>query len=247
MPNKMTARTVIMQAEEDAKKRLANGSSILQSPPPAISDSKEEATVYVYDAIGSWFGIDPASWVPAFNAIKAKNIHLRINSPGGSVFDAEAIYNAIREHPSFVTAHIDGLCASAATTIALASDEIEMSEGSMFMIHNSWSCAIGNSRDFLKEAQLLDKVDETIVSRYVQKTGQRKDNIQNMMIAETWLTAAEALEYGFVDRIFTAAEPEEADDAENAMATVAPGVNVANGDADKARRERALLLAEIGM
>ena len=159
MPKKQqTAKALILQAEEDAKQRLASGVPILQSLPPVVNAAKDEATVYIYDAIGSWFGIDPKDFVPAFNAISAKTIHLRINSPGGSVFDAEAMRTAIVDHPAHVIAHIDGLAASAATTIALAADEVEMSSGSMFMIHNAWSCAIGNARDMRAEAHLLDKV-----------------------------------------------------------------------------------------
>ena len=98
-------------------------------------------------------------------------------------------------------------------------------------------------------ADLLEKINGNIRAEYGRKTGKGEEQLAEWMDAETWFTAAEALEHGFVDRIFSAAAPDEDDDddANNATATVATGVNVASGEADKARRERALLLAEIGM
>ena len=89
----------------------------------------EEASIYIYDAIGSWFGIDAQEFVRSLNSITANTIHLRINSPGGDVFDARAMITAVRQHKSKIVAHIDGLAASAATGLALAADEVEISEG----------------------------------------------------------------------------------------------------------------------
>jgi ATP-dependent Clp protease, protease subunit len=139
------------------------------------------------------------------------------------------------------------MAASAATSIAIAADEVEMSSGAMFMIHNAWGLAMGGAKEMRDYADLLEKINANILTEYDRKTGKGEEQIKDWMDAETWFTASEALTNGFVDRIFSAVEPEEDDDANNAMAIVAPGVNVVAGDADKARRERALLLAEIGM
>lgn len=251
MPNsfeRISPSELMARSEREAVARVKAGKPAQISPATVMDAAKDEATVYVYDAIGGWWGIDPKEWVPAFAAIKAKTIHLRINSPGGSTVDAEAMRTAIRQHPANVIAHIDGWAASAATGISIAANEVQISDGGLFMIHNSWGCVCGRADELRDFATVLDKVDAAIVAAYVKKTGQSEEQIRDWMDKDTWFTAAEALEHGFVDRIFSAAAPEEdGDDANNAAATVAPGVNVASGEADKARRERALLLAEIGI
>lgn len=159
------------------------------------------ATVYLYDAIGSWWGIDAQQFVKDLNAIDAPVIQLRINSPGGDVFDARAIATAIRQHKAKVTAHIDGLAASAATYIALAAAEVEIAKGGFFMIHNAWTLAMGNAAELRDTAGLLDKVDASIVADYRTKTGKDEQAIKDWMAAETWFTAEEAVQHGFVDRL----------------------------------------------
>jgi len=223
MPNSfkpMSARELLMQSEREAEARKMEGKAVLVSPAPVFDAAKDEATVYVYDAIGGWWGIDPKTWVPDFAAIKASTIHLRINSPGGSVFDAEAMRTAIRQHPANVIAHIDGMAASAATGLAIAANEVEISDGAMFMIHHPWGWAAGNADELREYADLLDKVDISIVTAYAKKTGKDVAAIVGWMDAETWFTAAEALEHGFVDRIFEA-EQTDGDEGEKAIAAMA--------------------------
>lgn len=234
---------LMAQSEREAKARLQAGKPVLLSPPPIFDAAKDEATVYVYGVIGDWWGIDPKSWVPEFASIKAKTIHLRINSPGGSTVDAEAMRTAIRQHPANVIAHIDGYAASAATCVAIAANEVEISDGGFFMIHNAWGCACGRA-DILRDfASVLDKVDSAIVAAYAKKTGQDEATIRDWMDKETWFTAAEALAHGFVDKIFEAEESDDAgEDAEPADVAA-----MAQFAAEKGRRERALMLAEIGL
>lgn len=160
----------------------------------------DEATVYLYDEI-SWFGVDAGQFVKDLNDIKAKTIHLRFNSPGGSVFDGTAIFNAIKQHKSKTVSHIDGLAASIASVIALASDEVRMAENAFLMIHDPWSIVIGNADTMREEAEFLDKVGKTIAKTYMDKSGKDEKEIKAMMNAETWLTAEEAKEAGFVDII----------------------------------------------
>lgn len=170
----------------------------------------EEATVYVYDAIGGWWGgVDAQAFVKELAGIKAGTIHLRINSPGGDVFDARAMQVALKQHKAKVIAHIDGLAASAATFLAMGADEIEMAEGGFWMIHNAWGFTIGNVNDHLEAAAMLEKVDGSIRADYARKTGKDDDEIRMLMDAETWMTAAEAREAGFVDRVYEIEAPED--------------------------------------
>jgi ATP-dependent Clp protease, protease subunit len=163
--------------------------------------SPEESTVYLYDAIDSFWGVNAQDFVKEFSAITAPVINLRINSPGGDVFDARAMATSIKNHPSKVIAHIDGLAASAATYVALSADEVRMADGGFFMIHNAWTLAFGNSADFIEMASLLDKIDGTIINDYAKKTGKDDATIKDWMAAETWFTAQEALDNGFIDSI----------------------------------------------
>lgn len=161
-----------------------------------------EATIYLYDAIGDWYGVSAKDFCKELSSLDAETIHLRINSPGGDVFEARTIATALKQCGKTVIAHIDGVCASAATYVALAASTVEMAQGSFFMIHQAWAGAIGNARELRALASTLEKVDAAIVDDYVAKTGLDKDNIQNMMIAETWLTAQEALDFKFIDSIY---------------------------------------------
>lgn len=170
-----------------------------------VKAEADEATVYLYDAIGGWFGLPAGDFVKELNAITAPKIHLRINSPGGDVFESRAIATAVREHKSNIIAHVDGVAASAATLVAIAAREVEMSEGAFFMIHQAWAIAMGNSEDMLQMAGLLEKADGSIAADYMRKTKKPKQQIVDWMAAETWFTAQEAKDAGFVDRVAEAA------------------------------------------
>ena len=134
-------------------------------------------------------------------ALDADEIHLRIDSPGGDVFAARAMQTALSEHKARVIAHIDGLAASAATFLVMGADEIRMTSGALFMIHKGWTFTAGNADDMRKEAALLDKVDDAIAADYANRTGKDKAALIELMAAETWFSASEALENGFIDSI----------------------------------------------
>jgi ATP-dependent protease ClpP protease subunit len=170
---------------------------------PKSAASKDEATLYLYDIIGEdWYGgISAAQFVRELNALTVPTIHLRINSPGGDVFEARAIATAIRSHQSRIIAHVDGLAASAATYIATSAAEVEMSKGAFFMIHNAWTITYGNKEDHAKVIAVLEKLDESIAADYEKKTSKTRTEITAWMDAETWFTADEALAAGFVDRV----------------------------------------------
>jgi len=165
-----------------------------------IQAKDETATIYIYDEISSW-GITASQFVKDLNVVKAKSISLRLNSPGGNVFDGMAIYNALKNHPAKITTEVDGLAASIASIIAMAGEEINIAENAFFMIHNAWALAIGSSGEMSKMAETLDKIDTQMEKVYAKRTGQDQARIRQMMADETWMNAEEAKEFGFADRI----------------------------------------------
>jgi ATP-dependent Clp protease protease subunit len=167
-----------------------------------VESNNDSATIFIYDIIvdDDFFGgVTAIDVVKQLMALKQDVIHLRVNSPGGDVFAARSIAQAIKEHPSKIVAHVDGIAASAATFPVIAADESFISEGGMFMIHNSWTIAAGNANDFLDIADLLDKTDRSILSSYAAKTGLSEEIIKAMMDKETYFLGKEAVEMGFID------------------------------------------------
>lgn len=158
----------------------------------------EPVEVFIYDEIGRW-GIDAQSFIQALRAHKGKAINLRINSPGGGVFDGAAIYNALRSHGGRIESHVEGLAASMASVIALAGDTVEMAKNAFFMIHNPWVIAIGDSAILRKRAELLDKIRDTMLGTYSAKSGRDFETIRHWMDEETWFGADAAKEAGFCD------------------------------------------------
>lgn len=174
-----------------------------------VENAGKEATIYIYDVIGGWFGgVDAQAFAQEIAALNVDVIHVRINSPGGDVFDGRAIATALQASKAKVVAWVDGLAASSASWIALAANEVVIAQGAFFMIHNSWTMNMGDKQTMLDTAKLLDKIDASFVADYAKRTGQPESQIVDWMNAETWFSAEEAVKYGFADRI-----------AENSQAT----------------------------
>jgi ATP-dependent protease ClpP protease subunit len=170
--------------------------------PVNLVQNAAEATIYVYDVIDADWGVGAKDVLAAINEAKdAKVLNIRINSPGGDVFEGRAIMEAIKRFDGKTVAHIDSLAASAATSIALSADEVVMSDGALFMIHNASGMVWGDKNAMRDTANLLEKVEASIVGDYTSKTGKDTQVIVDMMNEETWMTAQEALDHGFVDRI----------------------------------------------
>ena len=161
--------------------------------------------ISIYDEIGYW-GITAKSFSKDLKALgnNLKQINLHIHSPGGDVFDGIAIYNLLKNHPANVTVYIDGLAASMASVIAMAGNEIIMPENAMMMIHKPWGIQGGDAEDMRKYADLLDKVENTLIPAYANKTGKTPEELAEMLLAETWLNGKECVEQGFADKL---AEP----------------------------------------
>lgn len=129
-----------------------------------------------------------------------KTINMSINSPGGSVFDGIAIYNMLKKNPATVNVTVEGLAASIASVIAMAGDTLTMDTGSMLMIHNPFTMAVGNASELREMADTLDQIRESSVEIYHEKTGIDKEAIKSVMDNETWLTADEAITAGWADQ-----------------------------------------------
>ena len=159
----------------------------------------------IYDEIAFddfWGGVSSKSFIAELDGLKAyPQIKVRINSPGGSIFEGLAIYNALVSHPAEIIVQVEGLAASIASIIALAGDKVMMGENSFFMIHNPWSLAIGDSADFRKQADTLDQLKTTLVKTYSAKSAYTEDEISKMMDEETWLDGSQALAAGFADEL----------------------------------------------
>lgn len=158
------------------------------------------AEIMIYDEIGLW-GVSAKDFVDEINSLEVRRIDLRLNTPGGSVFDGNAIYNALVRHPAEITVHIDGLAASMGSVIALAGNSVRMAENAMFMIHNPWTLALGDAKSLRDTANVLDKLRDGIAQTYHSKIGGEMADILAAMDAETWYTADEALAAGFVDEV----------------------------------------------
>ena len=162
------------------------------------------AEVLIYDEIGA-YGVTAKGFLAELGAMADDAaIDLRLNSPGGSVFDAVAIFNALKRHAGEITVWIDGIAASAASYIAMAGDSVVMPQNAFLMIHDPSGLVMGTAEDMRSTAGALDKVKGSLIQGYAAKSGKPDGEIAALMAAETWLDAEEALALGLIDRI---AEP----------------------------------------
>jgi ATP-dependent protease ClpP protease subunit len=170
----------------------------------SIKAKSDISEIWLYDEIGKDFfgdGVTAKEFLAELNAIKSPKIDMHINSPGGAVFDGAAIYNAVKRHPATVTSYIDGIAASIASVIALAGERVVMAANALYMMHNPSGLTYGTSEDMRKTADILDKVRDTMVGAYTDKSKKTGEQICAMLDAETWLDAEEAMAAGFVDEI----------------------------------------------
>ena len=179
----------LMQLLRDNTKRDRKALNVVQKK------ESPDCTLYIYDVIDAYWGISAQEVATAVSAANPKGtLHVRINSPGGDVFEARAMATALREFGGSVVAHIDG-------------------QGAFYMIHNAWSVAFGNKADMRDMAALLDKIDQDIIADYARVTGADPVQIAAWMDAETWMTADETVANGFAHRL--AVEPDGDEDGED--------------------------------
>lgn len=210
--------------------------------------SGDEAEVYIYDVIGDFwgFGIPAIDLVKELKGIKAKKATLRINSPGGLVDEAVAIRTAWDDLKAEKTTIIDGIGASAASFVGLGSDKVLMAKGSRLMIHEASSGMWGNKRNFRHEAGVLEGYDTDIAEFYVEKAGKTRAEWHDLMEAETWFRAEEAISAGLADGMAGESKAENRYDPlflnifENTPGELLRRPDSTNGRLEKREAERAL-------
>lgn len=162
------------------------------------------AEIFLYDEIGGGFfgGISAKQFADDLKDLgKVDTINVRINSPGGDVFEGIAIFNQLKRHPANVIIDIDGLAASIASIVAMAGDQINMAKNAMIMIHEPFAISAGTAADFRRQADLMDTVKGTLVKTYADRTGMDEGELSDLLAAETWMTAEDAKANGFVDTV----------------------------------------------
>mgnify|MGYP007100048922 CR=1 FL=1 len=166
-----------------------------------MKEGADEAEIIIYDEIG-YFGISANKFINDLRAIKTSTINVRLNSPGGEVFDGTAIHNGLRSHGAKVVVHVEGVAASAASFIAMAGDEVRMADNAYLMIHNAWGGVMGDADDVRTYADMLEKINDNIAGMYQRKAGKNRKHWRALMDAETWFNAAEAKAEGLVDAVY---------------------------------------------
>lgn len=174
--------------------------------------TQNKGEIYIYgDIVSSKWDETDVTAVDFKNELNqlgdVSEIDVHINSAGGNVFEGHAIYNMLKMHKAKVNIYVDALAASIASVIAMSGDTIFMHKNSFMMIHNSWVMTLGNSKDLRETADLLDKTDQSSNNAYLDKaTNLSEAELKQLLEAETWLTADEALEKGLADEILGASE-----------------------------------------
>jgi HK97 family phage prohead protease len=169
----------------------------------AEADSGQEAgppTVFIFDEIGGSLGVSAKRFAADLNAIDAPVIHVRINSPGGALFDGRAIMNTLVAHTAKIIVFVDGIAASAASIVTLGGDEVIMMPNSELMIHDAAMPEDGQASDHAKAATFLDRESAAIADLYRQRAGGTVEDWRDLMLAETWMFGPEAVTMGLADR-----------------------------------------------
>lgn len=160
--------------------------------------------ISIYSDIGDW-GIGASDFQRSLNSLgPVKRLTINISSNGGDVSAGFAIYNMLKRHAAYKTVVVDGLAASMASVIAMAGDEVHMPSNSLLMIHDPWGAAVGGPEEISSFGEALGKMRDAIADAYAAKTGLPRAELLEMMAQETWLSASEAHEKGFADKVIDA-------------------------------------------
>lgn len=169
-----------------------------------VDEDNDETVLTVYGDIGeSWWGESTSAndVDKALKNVKTSNITVRLNSPGGAAFDGITIYNRLKDHKAKVKIIVDGWACSAASIIAMAADELVMNTGSMLMVHEAWLYTAGSKSELQKTIQTLEKLDSSLLDIYMTKAQVTREEMEQFLKNETWLTAEEAVAIGFATNV----------------------------------------------
>lgn len=185
----------------EVQKLNIKGSAMKKPFMQVASDGTHELIVEGVISSDLWWGDEftPDMVRDELSGLNGEPIRIIINSPGGEVFAGAAIYNALREYKGRKTVRVDGVAASMASVIAMVGDEIIMNPGSTMMVHRPLVMAYGNVNDMQKAIDMLTAIEETIIPIYEKRTGLTKDQVFELLDAETWMSADKAVELGFAD------------------------------------------------
>ena len=189
-----------------------------------FENSPEKKTITMRGGIGEFDNhISADDFIEALNQHEG-DVTIHLDSPGGSVTDGLAIYNAIVNYAGVTTVHIDTLCASIATVVACAADKVVINSNGKYMIHRAWTVAMGNCSDFRSMAEIMEMMDMDIAETYAMKAGGSVEDWLNKMDKETWYDAEAALEAGLVDEIIDMKKKYKDEDAK--AVAYAPNIQI---------------------
>ncbi|GAA2022470.1 head maturation protease, ClpP-related [Pseudokineococcus marinus] len=182
---------------------------------PSVGGTAAVAVLRLYDPIdswGEWFGVSAKEFAAVLDELPATTttVELHVNSPGGEVWEGLAIYNALRQHPARVVVVVDGIAASAASVVAMAGDEVVMSPGAELMVHDAWGLCVGDAAEMERMAADLSRESQNLAGLYARRAGGTADEWRDVMRAETWFTAEEAVASGLADRVDEDGDEEQA-------------------------------------
>lgn len=161
----------------------------------------DDAELFIYDEIGpSWWGlIDAASVTSALTEMRGRRVTVRLNTPGGSVDEGIAIFNALRRHEGGVDTVVDSLAASMGSYLLQAGETRTVANNAMVMVHDPWTISFGNATQLRKDAETLDKYRARMLPEYSNRSGKSLEEIEAIMLEESWYAGQEIVDAGFAD------------------------------------------------
>lgn len=224
-------------AAKHAEQRFAD-----KTPPLFAKKSDTVGELWVYEVIGEdWWtggGVTAKKVSDALRELgSVKTLNIFINSPGGDVFEAKAILTNLQRFDGEKVVHVDGIAASAATLIAMAGDRIITAAHANWMVHEASALAYGRAQDMRDMADLLDLQNQDLAETYARQTERPVSEMLELMSAETWMSAQQALDEGFTDEVAKADDEEQGEDSSTA-AKASPLVRAARVTEDRLRATR---------
>jgi ATP-dependent protease ClpP protease subunit len=240
----------IKALEAPAGVSYAPEQSALDRWQPGVRAASEgdDNVISIYDIIGEDFwtgeGVTSKRIAAALRRIGQRAVTVNVNSPGGDFFEGIGIYELLRQHPAKVTVQVMGLAASAASVIAMAGDEVLISEVGFMMVHNAWAIAIGNRHDMRAAADTLEPFDQAMANLYARRAGVDLEEAEGWMNRETWFNGGQAVDSGLADGLLPPAEIEESQADTRAVAAVRK-TDLALARMGMSRGERRSLIGEL--